>query len=145
MSLARRLSLLVTPPQVYESLAYERENAVGVFTSGRNLLGDELGLTLLSYYDAIRFDDGSVQEAEVSYTPPLADAVGHVNGNAQGTLEVRLGRSTSAALSVPLTLGQLRPDGRAATVGFTASTGLASERHDLLSFSLCQGVGCSTI
>ena len=149
---------------VRERLAHDRQNAVGVFVSGKNAIGDQLGLALLGYQDGIRFDDGRAHQAEVSYTPagntpagntpagntpagntPAAHPLNQTDGIPQGVLKVRLGGSKRVALSVPIALGTLRPNSNAATVGFTASTGLASERHDILSFSLCQRVGCAAI
>ena len=76
---------------------------------------------------------------------PAAHPLNQTDGIPQGVLKVRLGGSKRVALSVPIALGTLRPNSNAATVGFTASTGLASERHDILSFSLCQRVGCAAI
>ena len=46
-----------------------------------------------------------------------------------------------ATLSVPLSLEA--PDD--AHVGFTASTSVASEKHDIRSFSFCQRAGCTAL
>ena len=106
---------------------YDRENSVGVFVDGHNAEGEEIGLHLLDYFDALRFDDGKPHQVDVSFTP--ATPIGRI--------EVRFDGSPHATLSVPISL-----DPGDAYVGFTASTGLASEKHDIRDFSFCQKPGC---
>ena len=74
-------------------------------------------------------------------------------GMAEGRLEVRLDGQRHAALSLALTLGAASPGvvghdaagAGTAYVGFTASTGEASERHDIRAFSYCHKLGCAVL
>ena len=120
-----------------DRIQYDRRNALGVFTGGRNEAGTSQGMLLLELPGMVRFDDGRVHEVLVHYTPATPDG--------GGQLDVTLDPSAQqhpddVTLSVPLALGDVEP----AYVGFTASTSeVASEAHDILSLSFCQNFNCS--
>ena len=152
--------------KVTTSLEWERKHSVAIFTNGVNAPQTAaLGLVYLSRIKPTRLDDGEVHEVLVAYQPPTAA------GNAsEGRLTITFDRLSHPALIIPITLplvvdGQELPgrvEGWAGTaengtvvdffagaqrayVGFTASTGEASEKHDILSARFCHKAGCAAI
>ena len=109
---------------------------------------------MLGRYRPTRLDDGDVHHVRVLYLPPV-QAV-----DAMGRLELYLDRQKDVTFSLPITLpytsqaGQTYPGtvsysdldrAHRAYMGFTASTGEASERHDILNASFCHRLGCSVL
>ena len=121
-----------------DKIKYERRNALSVFSGGSNAAAASHGTLLLELPGMVRFDDGAAHEVLLHYTP------GHQNRT--GQLDISLDReqqqhADDITLSVPLTLGD---DVEPAYVGFTATTSdVASEAHDILSFSFCENADCS--
>ena len=153
--------------KVVESLQYDRMHAVSIFAGGINVEGSALITTLLGRYPPTRLDDGLEHEVRLTYLPA-------VDGEPEGRLDLYFDGSRHTALSLPLSLpmahnGALLPVGGAggaanntqtsagasagdavaapavAYVGFTASTGEASERHDILRASYCHMSGCAAV
>jgi hypothetical protein len=140
--------------KVSESLVFDRQHAVSVYLGGVNEKGTEVATYLLSGRQPSQFDDGNAHEAHIVYRPPV--------GGESGVLEVAFDGQPHALVSLPLTLpfshdGFLFPGdapGFNATAsgaphrayfGFTASTGEASERHDILRARFCHKLGCATL
>jgi hypothetical protein len=80
---------------------------------------------------AINMSDSAVHTARITYTPPTSNSE-------VGTLSVTLDGSPTPALtrSVTLSLGGALSATGTAYVGFTAATGLATENHRILSWTL---------
>lgn len=142
--------------KVTESLTYDRQHAVSVFLGGDNGAGKANVTYLLSHNvqsHIRRFDRGEVHRVRIVYNPPL------LGGDARGRLELYLDSTRWVTFSLPITLphvdigGDAHPgtvsedaDGvRRTYVGFTASTGEASEWHDILDFSFCHKLGCAVL
>lgn len=149
--------------KITERLEYERQHSVAVFVNGINTQKEALVIVYLDRYEPRRLDDGKVHQATIQYSPAAAGFEGRLtltfdpgrpeNGGA------RLDRPTFV---VPITLpftrdgeelpGSVESIGNGtmpfvgphrAYVGFTASTGEASEKHDILSASFCHKLGCA--
>ena len=150
--------------KITESLVAERQHSVGVFINGVNSPQSEaLLLHYLDRYRPQRLDDEQVHEVVLSYTPPT----GIEGGETAGRLDLRFDGLARPAFSMPLTLpyvanGRPHPgnvmsynetqdtvpmfDGpQRAYVGFTAATGEASAKHDILSARFCHKAGCSAM
>lgn len=153
--------------KVVESVRFDRQHAVSVFVGGVNGKETELLSYLLERIRPTRLDDGQVHSVRVLYQPPPSGAS---SGGVQGRLELTFDGSREVVFSLPITLphvheGEQHPgivssvgDGVSgldpasavgspgrAYVGFTASTGEASELHDIISASYCHKLGCSEL
>ena len=140
-----------------QSLEFDRQHAISVFVNGVNAPeSTALVLTYLARYRPRRLDDGEVHDVLISYTPPTG-------GETDGRLELSLDGLSRPLLTLPITLplsinGEAHPgsvgavNGTAAYVGadrayvgFTAATGEASEKHDIIRAAFCHKAGCAAI
>ena len=125
------------------ALESDSEYAMSVYLGGLNGQRRAVMTYVLEPYERTRFDDGNVHDVRVEYLPPPGLS-------AQGRLNVFLDGSSHVALSLPIALNHTLPGSTAqgnntAYVGFTASTGNTSERHDIISFSYCHLLGCAAV
>ena len=138
--------------KVVESFVSDRQHAVSVFVGGNNSKGSALATYLLGRYHPMRLDDAVEHEVHITYTPPP-------HSDHDGRLSIYFDRARHPSLTLPITLpyvldGTQRPadvlgaaagGAAAAYVGFTASTGEASERHDIRRLSYCHLSGCAAV
>ena len=116
---------------------------MSIYTGGINGQSGALATFLLEPYETTRFDDGNSHDVRIEYLAPTSTT-------AAGRLEIYLDNSSYLTLAVPITLNHTllgsTPQGDGtAYVGFTASTGVTSERHDIRSFSFCHLRGCAAV
>jgi glucose/arabinose dehydrogenase len=75
--------------------------------------------------------DGAVHTVKIEYTPPV--------GGGPGAMMVYLDDLTTPRITAPVDLSTIGLNSGRAWVGFTAATGGAAERHDILSWSFTEG------
>ena len=159
------------PDDTRTRLKWDRWNAMGIFTDGRNRQEDEHTVYMIDpSYENFQIDDGEVHHVAITYThrrrqehrPPDKYGVGGIRGTGLGVLEVTLDHGIARSEGTVLQNGVPYPknweptltfhvdlteygiDVERAWVGFTASTSdIAAEHHDIRSFSFCERLGCA--
>ena len=102
-----------------DQIVYERQNALGVFTGGRNdVEAASQGILLLEQPGMVRFDDGGVHEVVLHYTA------------SQGQLDIYLDRSRQRLTGQPTFTVRPSCQELAAQVQVAASAG-ATQRNCL--------------
>ena len=161
--------------KVRDTLQFDRQHAVSVFLDGDNAATSALKTVLLSHTVPMALDDGREHEVVVEYVPPPSDRVGaegalqvFYDGADQPLLHLpitlplsRDGRllpgavgdfllpplpaAAAATAAAAAAVEQSNASARRAYMGFTASTGEASEMHDILRARFCHRLGCADL
>eukprot|EP00298_Acanthocystis_sp_HF-20_P014726 c20889_g1_i3.p1 GENE.c20889_g1_i3~~c20889_g1_i3.p1 ORF type:complete len:741 (-),score=208.18 c20889_g1_i3:32-2254(-) len=134
----QKFSNLLTPNKTHSLIEYTSQNQISVHLNGQNDHNSAISITSLSQSNQTIMFDGLIHKARIVLIPPTDNQVSTFY-----SLEVWI--DDRKIIKVPVDVTNFLDTFGKGYLGFTSSTGLASENHDILSWSYCSKVDCGSV